>query len=83
MKAEVLVLWVGVTLCCTLVCAQEDAKQNKVTGVQAQERQTLVKKRSPGEEVGVEMLDKPAEEVNEEKAKPKKKKTPEEIEEGK
>ncbi|XP_030598641.1 adipocyte enhancer-binding protein 1 isoform X2 [Archocentrus centrarchus] len=80
MKVEVLVLWVVLTLCCTLVCAQKDAKENKLTGVQAKEPEALVKERRQGEEVGVEMLDKPAEVVDEEKAKPKKKKTPEEIE---
>nr|XP_020480765.1 histone H1A-like [Monopterus albus] len=82
MRAEVLVIWVGLTLCCTLVCAREDAKENKLSRSQTQVRDArgLVKHRRQGEEGHTGMSDEPAEVVLEEKTKPKKKKTPEEIE---
>lgn len=78
-------VWVVLTLCCVLVCAREDAKENKLSRGQIKVRETrgLVKHRRPGEEVDVEMSDEPAEVVEEERTKPKKKKTPEEIEAGK
>lgn len=76
-----LVVWVGLTLCSALVCARED----KLSRGQVQVRQTqgLVEHRRQVEEGVVEMSDEPAEVVEEEKTKPKKKKTPEEIEAGK
>lgn len=81
MKAEVLILWVGLTLCCTLICGREDVKENKFAGVQVREPQTLTKNRRQAEEVDAEMLDKLTEVVEDEKTKSKKKKkTPEEIE---
>lgn len=86
MRAEVLVVWVSLTLCCVLVCTGEDVKEDKVsTGrVQVRETRGLVKHRRQEEAVGdVEMADEPAEVVEAEKTKPKKKKTPEEIEAGK
>ncbi|XP_049908582.1 adipocyte enhancer-binding protein 1 isoform X2 [Epinephelus moara] len=81
MRAEVLVVWVGLTLCCALVCAQEDVEENKLSrgGIQVRETRGLVKNRRKGEEGDAEMSDEPAE-VVEEKTKPKKKKSPEEIE---
>lgn len=84
MRAEVLVVWVGLTLCCALVCAQEDVEENKLSrgGIQVRETRGLVKNRRKGEEGDAEMSDVPAE-VVEEKTKPKKKKSPEEIEAGK
>lgn len=77
-------VWVVLTLCCVLVCAREDVKENKLSRGRIQVRETrgLVKHRRPGEGGDVEMSDEPAE-VVEEKTKPKKKKTPEEIEAGK
>ncbi|XP_044030482.1 adipocyte enhancer-binding protein 1 [Siniperca chuatsi] len=83
MRAEALVVWVGLTLCCcVLVCAREDVRENKLHGGRIQGRETrgLVKHRRQGEEGGVQMSDEPAEVVEELKTKPKKKKTPEEIE---
>lgn len=82
-----LVVLVGLALCCVLVCAQEEMRENKLSRDRVQVRETrgLVKHRRQGEEDGgVEMSDEPAEVVEEQKAKPKKKKkTPEEIEAGK
>lgn len=85
MRAEVLVVWVGLTLCSALVCAREDVEEEKLSRGQVQVRQTrgLVEHRRQVEEGVVEMSDEPAEVVEEEKTKPKKKKTPEEIEAGK
>lgn len=77
MRAEVLLVWVGLTLCCALVCAREDVKDSKLSRARA-----LAEHRRQGEEVDVGMSDEPAEAV-EEKSKPKKKKSPEEIEAGK
>lgn len=78
-----LILWVGLTLCCTLICGREDVKENKFAGVQVREPQTLTKNRRQAEEVDAEMLDKLTEVVEDEKTKSKKKKkTPEEIEAG-
>lgn len=76
-------MWVGLTLCCTLICGREDVKENKSAGVQVREPQTLTKNRRRAEEVDAEMLDKLTEVVEDEKTKSKKKKkTPEEIEAG-
>lgn len=82
MRAEVLVVWVALTLCCVLVCAGEDVKENKLSRGRVQVRETrgLVKHRRQGEEGEAEMSDEPAKVVEEERTKPKKKKTPEEIE---
>lgn len=81
MRAEVLVVWLALTLSCALVWAREDAKKDKLSGgsTQVREAQGPVERRRQGEDV--EMSDEPAE-VVEEKTKPKKKKTPEEIEAG-
>ncbi|KAM7368551.1 hypothetical protein PAMP_012883 [Pampus punctatissimus] len=76
MRAEVLVVCVGLTLCCAFVCAGEDGKER----VQLREARGLVKHWRQGEEGEAEMSDEPAEVVEEERTKPKKKKTPEEIE---
>lgn len=85
MRAEVVVVWVGLTLCCALVCAQEDVEEKKLSGGQIQVRGAgePVEPRSRREEGGVEMSDEPTDVVEEERTKPKKKKTPEEIEAGK
>lgn len=81
MRAELLLLFVGVTLCCTPVWAQHDPDEKRVSRDPARVREaggTLVEE---GQE-GVEMSDQPAEVKEDNKAKPKKKKTPEEIEAG-
>lgn len=86
MRAEVLVVWVALTLCCAPVAAREDVEEeNKLSGDRIQVRETrgLVEPRRQTEEGGVEMSDEPAEVAPEESTKPKKKKTPEEIEAGK
>ena len=82
MRPEVLVVWVGLTLCCALVCAREDVKEGELSResrVQVRETRGLVEDGRQGEDV--EMSDEPAGGVEE--TKPKKKKTPEEIEAGK
>lgn len=78
-----LVVWVGLTLCCALVCAREDVKEDKLSRGRIQVRETrgLVEDGRREEERDVEMSDEPAGGVEE--TKPKKKKTPEEIEAGK
>lgn len=85
MRAEVLVIWVCLTLCCALVWAREDVKGDKLSRglVQVRPSQGLVENRGKVEQGAVEMSDEPAEVVEGEKTKPKKKKTPEEIEAGK
>lgn len=90
MRAEVLVVWVGLTLCCCCCCAalvgarEDDVEEKKLSRDQIQvrrETQELVEHRMPGEEEAVEMMrDEPVEVVEEKRTKPKKKKTPEEIE---
>lgn len=83
MRAEVLVVWVFLTLCCALVSAQEDADDKLSRGhIQVRQIRELVEHGRQGAEEGVEMSDEPAGVVEEEKTKPKKKKTPEEIEAG-
>lgn len=78
-----LVVWVFLTLCCALVSAREDADDKLSRGrIQVRQTRELVGHRRMVEEGGVEMSDEPAG-VVEEKTKPKKKKTPEEIEAGK
>lgn len=78
-----LVVWVFLTLCCALVSAREDADDKLSRGrIQVRQTRKLVGYRGKVEEGGVEMSDEPAG-VVEEKTKPKKKKTPEEIEAGK
>lgn len=85
MRAEVLVVWVSLTLCCAFVCAGEDGNENKLSSgrVKVREARGLAVSRRQGKEGEAVMSDKPAEVVEEEKTKPKKKKTPEEIEAGK
>ncbi|XP_037609630.1 adipocyte enhancer-binding protein 1 [Sebastes umbrosus] len=90
MRAEVLVVWVGLTLSCCCCCAaldgarEDDVEEKKLSRDQIQvrrETRELVEHRMPGEEEAVEMMrDEPVEVVEEERTKPKKKKTPEEIE---
>lgn len=83
MRGEVLVVWVSVTLCCALVRAGEDVQEDAVSRDLAQVKQPrgAVERGRQVEEGRVQMSDEPAEAVAE-KAKPKKKKTPEEIEAG-
>lgn len=83
MRAEVLVVWVSFTLCCALVRAGEDVQEDAVSRDLAQVKQPrgAVERGRQVEEGGVQMSDEPTEVVAE-KAKPKKKKTPEEIEAG-
>lgn len=76
MRAKVLVLWLSLTLCWVVVCARVDAEEVQVGQTQGLEDGKQVDQRD------VEMSDDPAEEVQVEKPKPKKKKTPEEIEAG-
>uniref|UniRef100_A0A7N6BWS8 Adipocyte enhancer-binding protein 1 n=1 Tax=Anabas testudineus TaxID=64144 RepID=A0A7N6BWS8_ANATE len=80
MRAEVLVVWVSLTLCCTLVWTREDVKEKKLSRsqIQVREAQELINHRRQRVEGDTEMSDEPAAVV--ETAKPKKKKTPEEIE---
>uniref|UniRef100_UPI003AB015FF adipocyte enhancer-binding protein 1 n=1 Tax=Centroberyx gerrardi TaxID=166262 RepID=UPI003AB015FF len=81
MRGDVLVLWVGLALCCALACAGEDAKESKVSrGHQAPVREVRGPDEHRREEEDAAMADEPVEAAEEEKAKPKKKKTPEEIE---
>lgn len=77
MKAEVLVIWLSLTLCWVVVCAREDKKEE----VQVGRTQELEDGRQVDQR-DVEMSDDPAGEAEIEKPKPKKKKTPEEIEAG-
>lgn len=81
-----MLFWVILTLCCALLCASEDAQRDKASGDLSQVRQprgALEHIWQVDEEGGVPMSDEPAEVVEAEQAKPKKKKTPEEIEAGK
>ncbi|XP_056874928.1 adipocyte enhancer-binding protein 1 [Takifugu flavidus] len=75
MRAEVLVIWLGLTLCWVVVCAREDAEGE----VQVGRRRGLEDGRQVDQR-DVEMSDDPARDVEIDKPKPKKKKTPEEIE---
>lgn len=85
MRAEVLVVWISLTLCCALVWTREDVKKNKLSSSQIQvgEAQGLTKHRRQRAGGDTEMSDEPTAVVGEETTKPKKKKTPEEIEAGK
>ncbi|XP_029921957.1 adipocyte enhancer-binding protein 1 isoform X2 [Myripristis murdjan] len=82
MRGDVLLAWVILTLCCALVCAGEDAKGKKLSKAQTQVREVRgpVNDRRQGEEEDATVSDEPVEVAEEEKGKPKKKKTPEEIE---
>ncbi|XP_074547215.1 adipocyte enhancer-binding protein 1 [Halichoeres trimaculatus] len=77
MRTEVLVVLLALGLSCALVCTEDDVKDDKL---QVRETREAVKtdRRQREDEAGVEMSDEPAE--VEEQTKPKKKKTPEEIE---
>ncbi|XP_013889469.1 adipocyte enhancer-binding protein 1 isoform X2 [Austrofundulus limnaeus] len=79
MRSELLVVWVGVTLCWALICAEEHVEEKQLSTDQAGMREARgpVKPGGPGD---VELSDDPAEVKEDEKTKPKKKKTPEEIE---
>lgn len=77
MRAEVLAIWLSLTLCWVVVCAREDAEEEVQVGrTQGLEDGRQVDQRD------VEMSDDPAGVAEVEKPKPKKKKTPEEIEAG-
>lgn len=86
MKAETLLVWAIFTFCCALLCTGEDAQRDKASG-------DLTKVRGPRgeaesgrltqEQGAMPLSDEPAEVVEAEPAKPKKKKSPEEIEAGK
>lgn len=78
MRAEVLVIWLTLTLCWVVVCAREDAEEEEV---QVGRTQGLEDRRQVDSR-DVEMSDDPAGKAEVEKPKPKKKKTPEEIEAG-
>ncbi|KAK2887964.1 adipocyte enhancer-binding protein 1 [Channa argus] len=83
MRAEVLVVWVSLTLCSALVCAGEDVSGDKLSRgqIQVREARGLTKHRRQEEEGRAIMSDKPAEVMEEETTNlKKKKKTPEEIE---
>lgn len=82
MRAEALLIWLTLTLCWVAVCAREDAREEE-------EEEAVQVRRTRGLAVGrqvdhrdVEMSDDPAGETEVGKPKPKKKKTPEEIEAG-
>lgn len=79
-----LFVWLGLSLSCALVCAREDADEDELSQGQVQVRQPrgLVEDSRRVDRGDDEMSDQPAE-VVEQKPKPKKKKTPEEIEAGK
>lgn len=88
MRAEPLLFWASFTLCCALLCAGEDAQGDNASRDLGQVRRPrgALERGGQAEEVeegGVPMSDEPAEVVEAEQAKPKKKKTPEEIEAGK
>lgn len=81
-------VWATLTLCCTLVRAEEEeeGEKGRDSSGQVQVRQTraVVKQvRQKKEDMDVQMLDEPVVEMEAESTKPKKKKTPEEIEAGK
>lgn len=79
-----LFFWLGLSLSCALVCAREDVDKDELAQGQVQVRQPrgLVEGSRQVDRGDVEMSDQPAK-VVEERPKPKKKKTPEEIEAGK
>lgn len=77
MRAEVLVFWLGLTLCWVVDCAREDAEEEVQVG-----RMQRLEDRKKVDQRDVQLSDDPAREVEVEKPKPKKKKTPEEIEAG-
>lgn len=76
-----LVVLLALSLSCALVFADEDVREDKL---QVRETRGAVKadSRQRKDEAGVEMSDEPTEVVEEEQTKPKKKKTPEEVEAG-
>lgn len=84
MRAEVLVVWVSLTLCCALVWTREGAKETEPSSSQVQvgEARGLRKHQIQRAEGETGMSDEPVAVVGEETTKPKKKKTPEEIEAG-
>lgn len=93
MRAKALLFWAIFTLCCALLCAGEDAQGDKASrdlGQVRRPRGALERGGQVEEEVkgavkkgAMPMSDEPVEAVEVEQAKPKKKKTPEEIEAGK
>lgn len=93
MRAEALLSWAIFTLCCALLCAGEDAQGDKASrdlgqvrrprGVLERGGQVEEEEKGAVKKGAVPMSDEPVEPVEAEQAKPKKKKTPEEIEAGK
>lgn len=86
MRAETLLFWASFTLCCALLCTGEDARGDEASrdlGQVIRPRGVLERGRQVEEDSAVPMSDEPAEVVEAEQVKPKKKKTPEEIEAGK
>lgn len=91
MRAEALLFWAIFTFCCALLCAGEDAQLDKASRDLGQvrrprgvlERGGQVEEKGAVKKGAVPMSDEPVEAVEAEQAKPKKKKTPEEIEAGK
>lgn len=81
MRAEALLVWLTLTLCWVAVCAREDAEEEEEAAVQVGRTRGLEDGRQV-ERGDVEMSDDPAGGAEVEKPKPKKKKTPEEIEAG-
>lgn len=81
MRTEVLVIGASLALLCVLVGAREETREDELSRGRTQGR-GLREDRRHEEEGDVEMSDEPAEVLAEE-TKPKKKKTPEEIEAGK
>ncbi|XP_032426327.1 adipocyte enhancer-binding protein 1 [Xiphophorus hellerii] len=79
MRAEVLVVWVGLSLCWGLVTAEEPAEEKQLSRAKALAREPRGLIRDGGR-WDTEMSDEPAEVTVEEKSKAKKKKSPEEIE---
>lgn len=85
MRAEVLLVFVGATLCCTPVCTQQvDPEEKELSRDLAWVRKAggpLEEGQGRGKG-DAELSDEPAGAVEDGKTKPKKKKTPEEIEAG-
>jgi hypothetical protein len=81
MRVVLLFVWVSLFLFLTLACADKDVQED---GLSRREVRGLTRSRerlTVGRDA--EMSDEPVEATEKDKAKPKKKKTPEEIEAGK
>nr|XP_057912373.1 adipocyte enhancer-binding protein 1 isoform X2 [Doryrhamphus excisus] len=77
---KVLLLWAIFAMCAVLVCCRQDVEETSPGGggLQVREVGELAERRRPGEEG--ERSDEPAAPVDAERSKPKKKKTPQEVE---